>query len=77
MRVSPSQLRADIYNLIDRVIETGEPLEIDRNGKIVRLVPPREGSWLERLPVRDGVVVGDPDDLVHVDWSAHWHPDPT
>ena len=77
MRVSPSQLRADIYNLIDRVIETGEPLEIDRNGKIVRLVPPREISWLDRLPVRDGVVVGDPEGLVHVDWSAHWHPDPT
>ena len=76
MRITPSQLRADIYNLIDRVIETGEPLEIERRGVLVRLVPPREVGWLERLPRRDDVIVGDPEDLVHVDWSGEWSPEP-
>lgn len=76
MRVTPSQLRADVYNLIDRVIETGEALEIERRGVVVRLVPPQERTWLDRLAVRDGVVVGDPEDLVHLDWSADWEPDP-
>lgn len=76
MRVTPSRLRADIYNLIDRVIETGEPLEIERRGVIVRLVPPRAATWLDGLQRRTGVVSGDPEDLVHVDWSDQWSPDP-
>jgi antitoxin (DNA-binding transcriptional repressor) of toxin-antitoxin stability system len=73
MAISPSALRADIYNLIDRVIETGEPLEIERRGVIVRLVPPSPSrSWIEELPRRDGVITGDPDDLPDVDLSGHW-----
>lgn len=74
MPVTPSKLRADIYNLIDRVLETGEPLEIVRHGQVLRLVPPaRPGrSWVDRLPRRDGVVRGDPEALVHCDWSDTW-----
>jgi prevent-host-death family protein len=75
MRVTASQLRADVYNLLDRVIETGEPLEIERNGVVVRIVPPRARDWLDRLPRRAGVVVGDPEDLVELDWSELWSPD--
>jgi antitoxin (DNA-binding transcriptional repressor) of toxin-antitoxin stability system len=74
MRVTASQLRADIYKLLDRVIATGEPLEIERRGVIVRLVAPHQ-DWLDRLPRREGVVVGDAEDLVHLDWSEHWAPD--
>ena len=76
MRVSATQLRADIYNLIDQVLATGEPLEIERGGKVLRLVPPRVGTWVDRLPRREGKVTGDPDDLAALDWSAAWSPDP-
>jgi antitoxin (DNA-binding transcriptional repressor) of toxin-antitoxin stability system len=75
MRVTVSQLRGDIYNLLDRVIETGEPLEIERHGVIVRVIAPRAPGWLDRLPRREGVIVGDPEDLVHMDWSATRRPD--
>lgn len=74
MPISASQLRADVYRLLDHVLETGEALEIERNGQILRIVPARRGSWVDRLPVREGVVVGDPEDLVHIDWSAGWEP---
>lgn len=74
MRVTASQLRADVYNLLDGVLRTGEPLEIERGGQILRVVPARVGSWVDRLPRREGVVVGDPEELVHVDWSGHWAP---
>ena len=74
--VTPSQLRADIYRLIDQVLETGEPLEIERKGQRLRLVPQEPGSKIDRLrPIRD-LVIGDPDDLVETDWSAEWTPDP-
>ena len=76
MRVTASQLRADVYNLLDQVLRSGEPLEIERSGQLLRIVPARAGSWVDRLPIREGVVVGDPEELVHVDWSAHWQPGP-
>lgn len=74
MRVTASQLRADVYKLLDSVLESGEPLEIERGGRLLRIVPARAGSWVDRLPVREGVVTGDPEDLVHLDWSSHWEP---
>lgn len=77
MRVTASQLRADVYNLLDRVLETGEPLEIERGGRVLRVVAEPRGSWIDRLVVRDGVLVGDPEELVHVDWSGEWKPEPS
>lgn len=70
MRVTASQLRADVYNLLDRVIASGEPLEIERNGTLLRIVPADPRNWMERLVVREGVVNGSSDDLVHVQWAS-------
>ena len=75
--VTPSQLRADIYRLIDRVLETGEPLEIERRGQRLRLVAEPTGSKLSRLRPLSDLIVGDPDDLTHLDWSGEWDPDAT
>jgi antitoxin (DNA-binding transcriptional repressor) of toxin-antitoxin stability system len=75
MPISASQLRADVYNLIDRVIETGEPLEIERKGVVVQITPPKPVSKLNRLAQLPGlVVVGDSDDFVSWDWSSEWKP---
>ncbi len=74
MPITASQLRADVYRLLDRVIETGEPLEIERNGVVLRLVPPRPTHWLDRMPRRE-VVVGDPEALAEVEWSGSWSPE--
>ncbi len=76
MSVTASQLRADVYRILDRAIESGEVVEIERNGVVLRLVPPRKRSWLERLPGREHGVVGDPDDLVSIDWTSEWQPEP-
>lgn len=77
MRVTASQLRADVYRLLDRVLETGEPLEIERGGRTLRVVAEPQGSWVDRLVPREGVLVGDPEDIVHLDWSGNWVPGPT
>jgi len=70
--VTPSQLRQDIYRLIDRVLETGEPLEIERKGRRLRLVPDGPIDRLSRIRVDPGVIAGDPEELVTLDWSAEW-----
>ena len=75
MRITASRLRADVYNLLDRVLESGEPLEVERNGHVLRIVPPRSGrTWVDRLPQRDGVVTGDADDLASLEPLGTWDP---
>ncbi len=70
--LTASKLREDIYRVLDHVLATGEPVEIERNGRRLRIVPDEPPSRLGKLIRRDDVVVGDSDDLVHVDWSGEW-----
>lgn len=74
MSISATELRANIYKLIDQVIETGVPLQIERNGHVVMLVAEKPPSKLSKLVPNPGFIVGDPDDLVHMDWSGEWKP---
>ena len=38
MKVTASALRADIYDLLDRVIKTGVPIFVDHDGKLLKIV---------------------------------------
>lgn len=76
MALSASKLRANVYRLLDEVLETGKPLEIERNGEILVIVPRKAESIWDRLPRSKGFIVGDPDELIHMDWSSEWNPDP-
>jgi len=71
VRVTASKLRADIYNILDQTLKTGEPVEVVRKGKILRIVPESKPSKLSRLKKRNAIV-GDPEDLVHMDWLHEW-----
>ena len=73
MSITASQLRQNVYQILDEVLDTGAPVEIARRGRVVRLVPDVETSKLDRLVRRD-VVVGDPKDLAEMDWSGEWQP---
>jgi hypothetical protein len=79
MVVTASRLRENIYKLLDEVLETGEPLEIERKGKRLRIVVVEADG--ERKPsklanaIRRDALVGDPEDIVHMDWSVYWSPD--
>ena len=76
MAMTASKLRANVYRLLDEVLESGRPLEIERKGKILVIAPQEEQSIWERLPRREGAIIGDPDELIHMDWSSEWNPDP-
>jgi hypothetical protein len=69
-----TKYRQDIFNLTDKVIETGIPLEIERNGVKVIIHAEKKKSKLDNLKKRD-LVVGDSDDLIYIDWSKEWNPD--
>lgn len=74
MGISASQLRADVYRLLDQVLATDQPLEIERKGKVLVIAPKEPGSRLDRLSPREGFIAGDPEDLVSLDWSSEWKP---
>ncbi len=75
MAITASRLRENIYRLLDGVLESGEPLEIERNGRRLRIIADDQVvARTERLVRRPDVVVGDTEDLVHLDWSSEWRP---
>jgi prevent-host-death family protein len=71
--MTASQLRQNIYRLLDQVLDTGVPLEIERKGRKLRIVPEAPRDKLDNLKRRD-CLVGDPEDIVHMDWSEEWRP---
>jgi len=73
MKVTPSSLRGDLYNLLDRVLE-GEPLWIERKGHLLKVIRADPPGKLDRLLAHD-CIAGDPEDLVHSDWSVEWKHD--
>ena len=67
--VTPTQLRSDIYNLLDEILKTGLPLEIKKGNKKLRIIPVDEANKLENLIDRPEAIEGNPDDLVDIDWT--------
>ena len=75
MTVTASKLREDIYKILDGILATGEPVEIERKGRVLRIVADQPStSRLSRIKKRD-FIIGDPEDLVEIDWSKEWNPD--
>ncbi|MBT3274949.1 MAG: type II toxin-antitoxin system Phd/YefM family antitoxin [Spirochaetales bacterium] len=72
--ISATKLRQNLYNILDSVIDTGIPVEIERKGQLLKIIPEKTVSKWDRLE-KHQVVNGDPEDLVHVDWSDEWKGD--
>ena len=68
-KVTPTQLRANIYNLLDEVLRTGLPLEINKGDKKLRIVPVEQVDKLKNLISRPESIQGDPDDLAEINWT--------
>jgi len=75
MLVTASKFRSDIYRLLDKVLETGEPLEIVRKGRKLKIIPDKAGDKLGNLQRRDDYLKTDPEGIVHLDWAEEWHRD--
>lgn len=74
--INTTQLRSNIYNILDTVIETGVPVEISRNGYVLKIVVEEKKSKVANLKPQD-IVVGDPNDLIDLqvsEWDEKIHP---
>lgn len=71
--ITTTQLRSNLYKILDKVLETGRPITVERKGQVLSIVPPQKRRKLDALKKHD-CIVGDPEDLVHCDWTHEWKP---
>jgi antitoxin (DNA-binding transcriptional repressor) of toxin-antitoxin stability system len=70
MRKTATDLRAHLYEVLDHVAKTGQPVEVTRHGVelcIVRKDAVAAKAKRSKRTLPD-LIVGDPDDLIHVEW---------
>ncbi len=68
--ISLTALRNKLFKVVDEVIQTGIPAEIDRNGHRLKIVLEDKKSKLNNLKPHD-CIVGDPDELIQLE-VATW-----
>lgn len=70
--VTPTELRANIYKLLDEILQTGEPIEIMRGNRLLRIAPVEKHDKFPNLVSRPDVIRDDLEDLVAVN-AIHAH----
>ena len=73
--ITPTELRANIYQLLEEVLRTGVPLEVNKGGRRLKIVPVAQVDKLQNLVSRPHVIQGDPDALVDIHWEKELHLD--
>jgi len=68
--MSLTALRNQLFKVVDEVIKTGIPAEIERNGHRLKIVLEEKKSKLDNLKPHD-CIIGNPDDLVDLK-VAEW-----
>ena len=68
-KVTLAELNNNIENLLDEVLKTGIPIEINKNGKLLKIVSVEKKDKLESLTIKPNVIQGNPDDLVDISWE--------
>ena len=74
-KYSATKLRANLYKVLDSVLQSGVPVEIERNGRLLKIVPVEPRNKLANLKPHPGYLTVDPEEIVHMDWSSEWRHD--
>jgi hypothetical protein len=69
--ISLTALRNNLFKIVDEVIKTGNPVELERKGHRLKIVMEAKKSKLENLKPHD-CIVGNPDELIDLK-VAEWH----
>lgn len=70
-KLSPTALRHNLFKVIDEVIKTGVPAEIERKGHTLKIIVDEKRDKLANLK-QHHAIVGDPEELVSLkvgEWS--------
>lgn len=76
--LSPTELRKNLYRVLDRVLETGVPQEIARGDRRLLIVPTEVDGGrvrnLDDLPRREGLLCS-VEELIECSDHWEWNPD--
>ncbi|MGI0480251.1 type II toxin-antitoxin system prevent-host-death family antitoxin [Geminocystis sp. CENA526] len=67
--ITPTELKNNINSLLEEVLTTGIPIEINKEGKLLLISPIHKTDKLQKLVYRSQVIQGNPDDLVNIQWK--------
>jgi|JFJP01.1.fsa_nt_gi hypothetical protein len=67
------RLTTNFINLLEEIATTGDPIELDWQGKRFQILPVTSQNIatnrLDNLVRRPNVIIGDPEDLVSISWE--------
>lgn len=73
--MTPTELRKDLYRVLDDVLDTGVPQEVIRGARMLMIVPAGGRRLkLDDLPRREALACS-PDELVATSWEQEWSPE--
>ena len=75
MTYSLTNLRKNLFKVVDEIIRTGRPVDIEREGHHLKLVLDEPKSKLANIKPHPDVLVDDAESYVHEDWSQYWNKD--
>ena len=67
--ITPTELRGNIYQILDDILNTGVPIQINKGDRKLVIAPIESIDKLQNLRKRKNVVKGDLEDLVHITWD--------
>ena len=71
--ITPTELRTNLYHLLDEVLNTGVPIEIKKRNRKLRITTVEKVDKFQNLVARPHVVLGDPESLVSLNWEDEVH----
>ena len=71
--IPPTNLRKNLYKYLDQVLDSGTPLEINRNGRKLKIVREGHRDIFGNLRKHPHIMRCDPESIVHMDWSNTWN----
>jgi len=63
------QLTTNLINLLEEIVNTGDPIELNWQGNRFQILPVQKKSKLDNLVPHPEVYIGDPDDFVNISWE--------
>ncbi len=67
--ITVTELRGNIYKLLDEVLRTGIPIEVNKGGKKLKIISSEQSNKLQNLIPRPDVINGNPEDIVNITWD--------
>lgn len=71
MILTATKLRQNLYRILDEILDSGIPVKINRKGEILKIIPEKKKSKLERLE-EHRTIIGNPESIIDINFNSEW-----